>query len=116
MTASTPLDLDSGPHYWSENISTTIIQYSGYRTVGGWKAPHSYNDKPARIEETFSNKSRYECWYKHGLRHRLTGPAGIFYRNGKVERLEYCLNDRTVSKEEFEKHYLITFLEEYDGD
>lgn len=101
------------PYRWIEAVSTTTIHNSGYRTADGVNVRHSYDDKPARIEEAVSNKARFERWYSHGEFHRSLGPAEVVYKNGKIVRVDYYINSKHLTKEEFERHYLITFLEEY---
>lgn len=94
---------------------------------------HSVNDEPAVIYEDGTRE-----WHKHGIVHREFGPAieskfsSSWVRNGGYHRTDgpaiiyheganpwgnrYFIDSKEISKEEFDRNYLIIHLREYEED
>lgn len=86
---------------------------------------HREGGKPAEVVRK-NGKLRSESYYEHGLLHRINGPAFVnnvhdnkeWYQRGKLHRtdgpalvhrnrIEFYINGRPMTREEFEKHFEI---------
>ena len=70
---------------------------------------HSFDDNPASV---YSQEKKYvkinnilkiEYWYKHGYRHRLTGPGYMLYTGkGLIDTKLYYIHGKELCKEQWE--------------
>ena len=70
------------------------------RTLDENDESHSYDDEPAVIAPTNT-----KFWYKHGNRHRLTGPAVVY--GGGSSNQEWYIDGEQYSEEDFKIHPLV---------
>jgi len=69
---------------------------------------HHREDGPAYIEYWKSVERIYEAWYINNKRHRIDGPARIYYNpDGTIYKNYYYISGERLSKEQWEDHPLV---------
>lgn len=93
------------------NVTVTITELAdGSR--------HSVDDKPSRVTINKLSDKVSHSWHSYDYLHRTTGPAKIDYTDKTLQTVTSCsywVNGKNLTREEFERLYLVTHLKVYDG-
>jgi uncharacterized protein len=95
------LHREDGPafRYWRMNGD---VEYEKY-----YKNGKLHREGGAAIQSWYKYNSQKHCssYYKHGKMHREDGPCIIWrHPNGEVSREFFCLEDKKLSKQQFEQY------------
>ena len=93
-----------GEYYYFGDLFQIFKNDDNKLTVNSNNFLHNINDNPAWIHyHTHDRFIESEWWFNHGLEHRLTGPATIFYgKEGEITTKGYWIEGKYLDQEQWE--------------
>lgn len=102
-------------------VTTTVLDYLNVTVTITEMADdcrHSVDDNPSRVTINKLSHVVSHSWHSYNHLHRTTGPAKIDYTDKTLQTVTSCsywVNGKNLTREEFERLYLVTHLKVYDG-